>query len=79
MKYFRISYIIVKHIVDNTDYYDLEEYEKDFKTIFKKLNNFTTELKEKVLDVKIDISAYISIEELKNRLTTILSLTIIET
>lgn len=76
--YTRMAYFIVKHIIDNTDDYDLEEYEKDFRTIFKELNDFITTLKKNVIDVKINLSVYIPLEELKNKLIRILSSTTIE-
>lgn len=78
IKYTKIAYLIIKHIIDNTDDYDLEEYEKDYITIFKELNDFIAELKSKVVDVKIDLKSYIPLEELKNKLMRILSSTTIE-
>lgn len=78
IRYTKIAYLIIKHIIDNTDDYDLEEYEKDYITIFKELNDFLAELKSKVVDVKIDLKLYIPLEELKNKLIRILSSTTIE-
>ena len=78
IKYTKIAYLIIKHVIDNTDDYDLEEYEKDFRTIFKELNDFIAELQSKVVNIKIDLKLYISQEELKNKLIRILSLTTIE-
>lgn len=75
IRYFRFAYIIVKYIIDNTNEYDSEKYEKDYKKIYKELNDFTSELRDNVVNKKKDISLYIKKEEIKNRLTKILTLT----
>lgn len=75
IRYLRFAFIIVKFIIDNTDEYDLEEYEKDYKNIYKELDDFILKLKKNVVETETDLSLYIKREEMKNTLLKILDLT----